>query len=69
MFVEPLGQWRMAHATTRHTSVDWARLVQALADHPRYRQAERLILVCDHLNTHAYASFLTGRFRPPRRAA
>ena len=30
--------------------------MQALADHPRDCQAERLIRVCDHRNTHAYAS-------------
>ena len=49
MFVEPLGQWR--------TAVDWAHQVKALVDHPRDREAERRILVCDNLNTHAYASF------------
>ena len=57
MFVELLGQWRTANATARRTAVDWAHQVKALADHPRYRHAERLILVCDNLNTHAYASF------------
>ena len=57
MFVEPLGQWRTAHATARRTAVDWAHQVKALVDHPRYRKAERLILVCDNLNTHAYRSF------------
>ena len=51
--VEPLGRWR----TARRTAVDRARQVQAIADHPRYRQAERLIRVCDNLNAHAYASF------------
>ena len=57
MFVEPLGPWRMAHATARRTAVDWAHQVKALVDHPRYRAAERLILICDNLNTHAYRSF------------
>ncbi len=57
MFVEPLGPWRTANATARRTAVGWAHQVKALADHPRYRQAERLIRVCDNLNTHAYASF------------
>ena len=33
------------------------RTGKAIADHPRYRQAERLILVCDNLHTHTYASF------------
>ena len=57
LFVEPLGQWRTANATARRTAADWARQVQALVDHPRYRRAERLTLVCNNLNTHAYASF------------
>ena len=57
LFVEPLGPWRMARATARRTAVDWAHQVKALVDHPRYRHAERLILVCDNLNTHTYASF------------
>ena len=57
MFVEPLGPWRTVSATARRTAVDWAHQVKALVDHPRYRAAERLILVCDHLNTHAYRSF------------
>ena len=37
-----------------------------MANHPRYRQAERLIPVCDNLNTHAYASFF--RAFPPAKA-
>ena len=57
MFVEPLGPWRTANATARRTAVDWAHQVKAIADHPRYRAAERLILICDNLNTHAYRSF------------
>ena len=66
MFVEPLGQWRTANATARRMSVDWAHPVRALAGHPRYRQAEHLILVCDNLNAHAYASFF--RTFPPAEA-
>ncbi len=57
MFVEPLGPWRTTNVTARRTAVDWARQVKALVDHPRYRHAERLIRVCDNLNTHAYRSF------------
>ena len=68
MFGEPLGPWRTAHATARRTAVDWAHPVKAIADHPRDRAAERLIRVCDPLNTHAYASF-SGPFRPPRPSA
>ena len=49
LFVEPLGPWR--------TAVNWARQVQAVVDHPRYRQAECLTLVCDNWNTHTAVSF------------
>ena len=66
MFVEPLGPWRTVHATARRTAVDWAHPVKAIADHPRDREAARLIRVCAPLNTHAYASFFSGPFRPPR---
>ncbi len=38
------------------TGVDWAHQVQAIVDHPRDRQAKRLIQVCDNLSTHTYAS-------------
>ena len=58
LFVEPLDP--------RRTAVDWAHQIKALADHPRDRQAERLIRVCDHLNPHAYASFF--RAFPPAEA-
>ena len=68
MFVEPLGQWRTANATARRPGVDWAHQVQALADPSRDRQAERLIRVCDPLNTHTYASFYRA-FPPAERAA
>ena len=42
--------------TARRPAVDWAHQVKALVDHPRYRQAEYLTLVCDNLNTHTRAA-------------
>ena len=58
IFVEPLGQWRTANATARRTGPWTGRTKsRSLVDHPRDREAERRILVCDNLNTHAYASF------------
>ncbi len=56
MFVEPLGGWRTADATTTRTAVDWAKYVQQMVDHPRFKKAERITLVCDNLNTHNLAS-------------
>lgn len=63
MFVEPLGAWRDVALTNTKTAVDWARQVKQVADHPRYRQAERITLVCDNLNTHHLAS-LYQAFEP-----
>ena len=56
MFVDPLGCWRNVPVTETKTAVDWAQQVKQLVDHPRYRQAERITLVCDNLNTHHLAS-------------
>lgn len=56
MFTEPLGCWRSVRVTSRRTRVDWAHQVRALVDDPRYRDAERITLVCDNLNTHCIAS-------------
>lgn len=55
-FAEPLGGWRSAEASVRRTAVDWALRIKALVDDPRYREAERLTLVGDNLNTHSLAS-------------
>jgi hypothetical protein len=60
MFVEPLGGWRDVAVTDTRTGVDWARQVKLLADHPRYRRAERITLVCENLNTHMLASLCEG---------
>lgn len=56
MLTEPLAGWRKVPVTSTRTAVDWARQVKQLIDHPRYRQAERITLVCDNLNTHSLAS-------------
>ncbi|TWT66527.1 transposase [Allorhodopirellula solitaria] len=61
MFVEPLGGWREVHVSTTKKAIDWAGYVQWLVDHPRYKNAKRITLVCDNLNTHwagsLYAAF------------
>jgi hypothetical protein len=56
MFVEPLAGWRSVPVTETKTAVDWAQQVKRLVDHPRYRRAECVTLVCDNLNTHGLAS-------------
>ena len=53
---EPLGNWRRLEVTDRRTRVDWAHFVRGLVDAPRYRRAEKIVLVQDQLNTHTPAS-------------
>ena len=62
LFTEPLGEWRRVEATGRRTAVDWAHQVRELLD-VDYPRAERVILVCDNLNTHTTAS-LYEAFEP-----
>lgn len=56
MFCEPLRGWRYVRVTERRTKVDWAfALRDLLLEH--YREAEKIILVMDNLNTHSPSSF------------
>jgi hypothetical protein len=52
---EPLAGWREVTVTDTRTRGDWAGVVKALVD-GRYRDAEKLVLVMDNLNTHSVAS-------------
>jgi hypothetical protein len=55
LFVEALGGWRKLGVRERRTRVDWAQEVKVLLDED-YPKAEKVILVCDNLNTHAPSS-------------
>lgn len=55
LFVEALGGWRRLSERSRKTSVDWAHEVRRLLDDD-YPDAEKVVLVCDNLNTHKTAS-------------
>ena len=50
MACEPLAGKRMAKITKRKTKSDWALFLEDIAS--RYRNAERITLVMDNLNTH-----------------
>jgi hypothetical protein len=52
---EPLAGWRHVAVTEHRRRGDWARFVRDLLD-GRYRDAERVVLVMDQLNTHSLAS-------------
>jgi hypothetical protein len=56
MFAEPLSGWRDVRVRAHRTKVDWALEMGRLLE-TRYRSAERVILVCDNLNTHTMGSF------------
>jgi hypothetical protein len=56
MFVEPLAGWREVAVTATKKAVDWAHRIKALVDDPRYAKAEKIVLVCDNLNTHFFGS-------------
>ena len=54
--VEPLTGKTVVKATERRTKIDFAHFVREICDGP-YRDAERIVLVMDNLNTHSPASF------------
>jgi hypothetical protein len=56
MFCEPLVGWRQVTVRERRTKVDWAIEVEELL-RTRYAMAEKVILVCDNLNTHTKGAF------------
>jgi hypothetical protein len=55
IFTEPLAGWRKVNVRRRRTSVDWAQEIKQLLDED-YPEAQKVILVCDNLNTHKIAS-------------
>jgi hypothetical protein len=56
MFCEPLSGWRQVTVRERRTKIDWAREVEELLT-TRYASADKVILVCDNLNTHTKGAF------------
>ena len=55
MVFEPLAGQRRVKVTERRTAVDFAHLIREVVDE-QYPQAEKIVLVMDHLNTHKPAS-------------
>jgi hypothetical protein len=51
LFVEPLRGWRRLWVTAQRRKVEWACCVQKLLEE-NYPKAEKVLLVCDNLNTH-----------------
>jgi transposase len=65
MFCEPLRGWREVSVSERRTKVDWAREMARLL-RTRYRDAQKVILICDNLNTHTRGAFYEAF--PPQEA-
>lgn len=51
LFTAPLAGWRRVSVQEHRTAVDWAEEVRILLEED-FPQAEKIILVCDNLNTH-----------------
>ena len=56
LFCEPLSGWRQVTVRPQRTKIDWAMEVEELL-RTRYASAEKVILVCDNLNTHTMGAF------------
>jgi DDE superfamily endonuclease len=64
MFTEPLAGWREAAVRETKTKLDWATETARLLE-DRYAHCEKVILVCDNLNTHTKGAFYEA-FEPER---
>lgn len=64
MFTEPLAGWREVSVRQRRTKADWATEMAQLLE-GRYADCEKVILVCDQLNTHTKGAFYEV-FEPQR---
>jgi hypothetical protein len=65
MVTEPPGQLRRISISERRTKADWAHQIQHLLE-VECPDAEKVILVCDNLNTHVPGAFYETF--PPERA-
>jgi DDE superfamily endonuclease len=65
MFCEPLAGWRYVTVREQRTKVDWALELEELL-RTRYAKAEKVVLVCDNLNTHTKGAFYEAF--PPEKA-
>lgn len=52
---EPLAGWRSIAVTDQRRRLEWAAFIKSLVD-DRYKDADKIVLVMDQLNTHGAAS-------------
>ena len=65
VWAEPLRGWRRAYAEATRTRVDWSHGVEQLLS-VDYPGADKVVLICDNLNTHTIASLYQAF--PPEKA-
>jgi len=65
LFTDALAKWRRVSVREHRTAIDWAEEMRILLEDD-YPNAEKVILVCDNLNTHIAASFYKAF--PPKHA-
>jgi hypothetical protein len=56
MFTEPLSGWRAVNVRPQRKKIDWAFEIEELV-RTKYEKAEKIILICDNLNTHTRGAF------------
>jgi len=64
MFAEPLAGWRQVSIRETKTKIDWAIEMAGLLE-GRYLDCDRVLVVCDNLNTHTKGAFYEA-FEPER---
>jgi len=64
LFTEPLAGWREVRVRLTRTKTDWAIEMAGLLE-GRYATCERVIVLCDNLNTHTRGAFYEV-FEPER---
>jgi hypothetical protein len=67
MFCQPLSGWRQVTVRPQRTKIDWAMEVEGLL-RTRYASVQKVILVCDNLNTHTMGAFYEA-FEPEKARA
>jgi hypothetical protein len=66
LFAEVLSGWREVQVRPQRTKVDWAVEMASLM-RSRYAHAEKIILVCDNLNTYTIGAFYEAFGAPEAR--
>lgn len=66
MVYEPLAGKRITKVTEQRTKIDWAHFIKELVD-DHYKDATKIVLVMDNLNTHTNASLYEAFAAPEAR--